>query len=159
MKTKLRFAARFQNWKWNYDGKLRNNYWFKPICKLIYRSRIEITGFEIIPGAGSDPPTVVTNYRINRIPTATTGATSSSGITDTVSHQNFQANVVTQTTAAVNNEPASSWTQSDSIFSTAPTGQPGSGSSTSLFVNPAAQTSTPTQNFPAFTSVSSEYST
>lgn len=80
--------------------------------------RIEITGFEIRPGT---PPTVVTNYRINRIPTTATGATSSTTITTAIAANDFGNTVLTQTAAVVDADP--SVFNSDPVFTGgAPTG-------------------------------------
>ena len=120
-------------------------------------NRIEITGFEII-GA-----TVITKYRINRIPTATTtGVSSSSAITATIAAETFNTNLLTHTVAAITNEPADSWTATGSVFTTVPTDSQGS-SGSSLFASHNADTavtaSEPVQNFPGFTSIPSEYTT
>ena len=64
--------------------------------------RIEITGFEVVPTTdGSGSSTVVTQYRINRVPTAATGPSSSAGISNTLSENTFSANVLTQTVTAI----------------------------------------------------------
>ena len=72
--------------------------------------RIDITGFEIVNG------TVVTQFRINRIPVSNTGTTSSSALMNTLSTPDFRANVLNQTVAAIVAEPESSWT-ADPVFS------------------------------------------
>ena len=92
--------------------------------------RIEITGFEII---GKE---VVTKFRINRIPTSTvpTSGTSGNSIITAISTTSFKSDVLTHTITAISDEPASAWTASGSIFSSAPTDANGA-STTSLFVS------------------------
>ena len=129
-------------------------------------NRIEITRFVI--DTTVSPPAVTTQYRINKIPTSATGSTSSSAISAAISNESFRANVLTQTVAAVVEQPAESWTSEtnpdgpDSPFTSAPTDgnaasvAPGG---TSLFVshdgNTAVTVTPPSQNFPSYTSVSS----
>ena len=57
--------------------------------------RIEITGFQIIG------TTVVTSYRINRIPASNTGVTSSVALETRLSSDSFRADVLTHTVAAI----------------------------------------------------------
>ena len=94
--------------------------------------RIEIIGFELIP-----TKTVVTRYRINRIPTSgTTQQRSPAGVTAAIGNEAFKTNLLAQTVTAIAAEPASAWT-TDAVFSglaSAPTDSSGS-SSTSLIAN------------------------
>ena len=97
--------------------------------------RIEITGFQII---GNE---VVTFFRINRIPTSTTGSsstssTSSAAVLARIQSDSFRADVLTQTVAAIDAEPDAAWT-TDPVFSAlgqAPTDSAGA-SGTSLFTS------------------------
>lgn len=112
--------------------------------------RIEITGFEIIG------TTVITKFKIKRIPTAsTTGLMSSHGIANTISASNFNANVLSHTIAAIASEPEHAWNTTGSIFTNPPTDNNGT-SVTSLFVSHdsvALSVSRPVQNYPGFLSV------
>ena len=81
--------------------------------------RIEITGF-VIDNSVS-PPAVVTQFRINDIPTTSTGAGSGVSIQNAISNANFNVDVLSHTVAAIANQTTADWTSPGSVFPTAPT--------------------------------------
>ena len=105
-----------------------------PLGEQEMLDRIEITGFTI--DTSTTPPSVVTKFTIKNIDTTTTGPGSGLSITNAISDAStFATNVLSETATAIANEPATAWTSSDSIFSSAPTDQAGGSapSGTSLF--------------------------
>ena len=96
-------------------------------------NRIEILGFEIIAGT---PPTVVTNYRINRIPTTIPDSNPASSAAiqnvitpnpDGITPTSFETSVLAETANAVGANSAL-FDVNDPVFgNAAPAGAPGSG--------------------------------